>query len=153
MAWAFVAKTEPSLRARAMRFLARREHSRSELQRKLAFLAAECEDVEALLDDLERRGCLSDARFAEQTIRSKARRFGPLKLTHELRSKGVEEETVSAAFRTAGVEGVSDIAAVWRRRFRAAPAGDKERARQVRFLQGRGFASIDIFRFLREMKA
>ena len=153
MAWAFVAKTEPSLRARAMRFLARREHSRAQLQRKLSFLAAEGEDIEALLDDLARGGWLSDARFAEQTIRSKARRFGPLKLANDLRSKGVEDETVSAAFRAAGVEGASDIGVVWRSRFRAPPADPKEEARQVRFLQSRGFALGDIFRFLRELKA
>ncbi|HEY4998170.1 MAG TPA: regulatory protein RecX, partial [Usitatibacter sp.] len=76
MAWAFVAKTEPSLRARAMRFLARREHSRAELQRKLAAIAAQGDDVEAVLDELARKGWLSDARYAELAVRSKARRFG-----------------------------------------------------------------------------
>src|SRR5258705_11049514 len=112
MAWAFVAKTEPSLRARAMRFLVRREHSRAQLQRKLSFLASEGEDVEALLDDLAKRGWLSDARFAEQTIRSKSRRFGPLKLAHELRSTAVEDETVSAAFRAAAPEGTPTTATI-----------------------------------------
>ncbi len=133
-----------------MRFLARREHSRAQLQRKLAFLATEGEDVEALLDDLAMRGWLSDARFAEQTIRSKSRRFGPLKLANELRSKGVEEETVSAAFRAAGVEGIASIEAVWRSRFATPPVNERERARQVRFLQGRGFALDGILRFLKE---
>jgi len=133
-----------------MRFLARREHSRSELQRKLAFAAAGGEDVEALLDDLALRGWLSDARFAEQTIRSKARRFGPLKLAHQLRSKGVGEETLSAAFLAAGVDGTSSIEAVWRSRFGATPVNERERARQVRFLQGRGFALDGILRFLKE---
>jgi len=135
-----------------MRFLARREHSRAQLQRKLSFLASEGEDVEALLDDLARRGWLSDARFAEQTIRSKSRRFGPLKLTHELRSKGVEDETVSAAFRAAGAEGIASIEAVWRSRFANAPVNERERARQVRFLQGRGFALDGILRFLKEAR-
>jgi len=152
MAWAFVAKTEPSLRARAMRFLARREHSRAQLQRKLSFLASEGEDVEALLDDLAKRGWLSDARFAEQTIRSKSRRFGPLKLAHELRSKGVEDETVSAAFRAAGAEGTASIETIWRSRFDTAPINERERARQVRFLQGRGFALDGILRFLKEAR-
>jgi regulatory protein len=135
-----------------MRFLARREHSRAQLQRKLAFLASEGEDVEALLDDLARRGWLSDARFAEQTIRAKSQRFGPLKVAHELRSKGVEDETVSAAFRSAGVEGIASIEAVWRSRFGATPANERERARQVRFLQGRGFALDGILRFLKESR-
>ena len=96
MAWAYVAKVvplfdgdsraQPSLRARAMRFLARREHSRAELQRKLSAVAEEGDNVEALLDDLAKKGWLSDARFAEQIIRSKARRFGPLKARHLLRA-------------------------------------------------------------------
>ena len=150
MAWAFVAKTEPSLRARAMRFLARREHSRSELRRKLSPLAVETDDLDALLDDLARKGWLSDARFAEQSIRSKARRFGPLKVAHELRAKGVEDETITAAFRAAGEDGAAHIDAVWRSRFAQAPASGRERARQVRFLQGRGFPLEDILRFLRE---
>ena len=71
MAWAFIAaKQEPSLRARAMRFLARREHSRAELRRKLSPKVAQGDDLEVLLDDLARSGWLSDARFAEQSIRA-----------------------------------------------------------------------------------
>jgi regulatory protein len=133
-----------------MRFLARREHSRSELQRKLTFLAVEGDDVEALLDDLTARGWLSDARFAEQSIRSKSRRFGPLKVAHQLRSKGVGEEAVSAAFRAAGADGTASIERVWGSRFNATPVNERERARQVRFLQGRGFALDGILRFLKE---
>src|SRR5512140_2812654 len=102
MAWAFVAQTEPSLRARAMRFLARREHSRAELERKLSALAQEGEDVEALLDDLAARGWLSDARYAELAVRSKARRFGPLKVAHQLRAKGVGDDAIALAFESAG---------------------------------------------------
>jgi regulatory protein len=152
MAWAFMAKTEPSLRARAMRFLARREHSREELRRKLAPNAMEGEDLEVLLDDLARRGWLSDARFAEASIRSKARRYGPLKLTHTLRAKGVDEEAIAAGFRAAGLDGASSVASVWATRFKAAPADEREKARQVRFLQGRGFPLDDIFRFLKQLE-
>src|SRR5688572_5918917 len=103
MAWAFMgANAEVPLRARAMRFLARREHSREELRRKLAPKAAEGEDIEALLDDLAQRGWLSDARFAEHTARAKARRFGPIKLAHYLKSRGVGEESIAAGIRAAG---------------------------------------------------
>ena len=152
MAWAFVAKTEPSLRSRAMRFLARREHSRAELARKLAPAAAEGEDVDALLDELSTKGWLSDARYAELAVRSKARRFGPLKVAHQLRAKGVGDETIAIAFATAGVDGAANLEKVWRTRFSAAPAGDRERGRQVRFLQGRGFPLEQILRFLKGMR-
>ena len=85
-------KTQPSLHARAMRLLARREHSRLELRRKLANIAAEGENVDGVLDDLAQRGWLSDARYAEHAVRAKARRFGPVKVAHELRSKGIDDE-------------------------------------------------------------
>jgi regulatory protein len=147
-----MAKTEPSLRARAMRFLARREHSREELQRKLARVAAEGEDVDAVLDDLSQRGWLSDARFAELAVRVKARRFGPLRVAHQLRSKGVGDETIARAFASAGAEGAANLEQVWASRFSAAPINERERGRQVRFLQGRGFPLEDILRFLKGMR-
>ena len=151
MAWAIVtAKTEPSLEARAMRLLARREHSRLELARKLSRIAGEGEDIDGVLDKLASKGWLSDARFAEHSVRARARRFGPLKVAHELRCKGIREETIEAAFRAAGIDGRADMQRVWSTRFSERPATDRERARQVRFLQGRGFPLDDVLRFLRE---
>jgi regulatory protein len=144
-------KSEPSLRARALRMLARREHAREELRRKLASFAAEGDDLEALLDDFARRGWLSDARFAEQAIRARARRFGPLKLAQQLRSRGVGDENISAGFRAAGADGAASIEAIWRSRFRTPPAGEREKARQVRFLQGRGFPLDEILMFFRHL--
>ena len=138
-----------SLRSRALSFLARREHSRIELARKLAPHIQEGEDLDAVLDELAAKGWLSDARFAEQTIRSKARRFGPLKLAHALRAKGVDEDAIAAGFRAAAIDGVSRIDDVWKSRFRAPPADAREKARQARFLQGRGFATDEVLRFLK----
>ena len=153
MAWAFMAtKTEPSLRTRAMRFLARREHTRVELKRKLATRAREDEDVDTLLDELTQKGWLSDARFAEQAARAKARRFGPLKLAHYLRSRGVGDEAIAAGLQRAGADGRSSLEAVWRTRFGAPPADERQKMRQVRFLQGRGFAVDEIFRFLKSLQ-
>ena len=146
-------KTEPSLRVRAMRFLARREHSRAELKRKLAARAGEGENLDALLDDLAQRGWLSDARFAEITARSKASRYGPRKLAHYLQSRGVKPEEIAAGIRKAGVEGTARIESIWQSRYRAAPADEREKLRQVRFLQGRGFDLDEIFRFLKTMGA
>jgi regulatory protein len=163
MAWAFISPcagtfvttthSGPSLKGRALRMLARREHSRAELHRKLERFAAEGDDVDAVLDDLAARGWLSDARFAELAIRARSARFGPLRLAQQLRSRGVAEETISAGFRAAGEEGASDIAKVWGSRFHELPADERERGRQVRFLQGRGFALEAVFRFFKSMEA
>jgi len=153
MAWAFMAaKPEPPLKSRAMRFLARREHTRAELKRKLAARAQEGDDVDGLLDELTQKGWLSDARFAEQAARAKARRFGPIKLAHYLRSRGVGDEAIAAGLQSAGADGRSSVAAVWRTRFAAPPTDERERMRQVRFLQGRGFAVDEIFRFLKSLQ-
>jgi len=151
MAWAFMSgNSEPSLSARAMRLLARREHSRAELKRKLEPLAGEGDDLEILLDELAQRGWLSDARYAEQSVRAKAQRYGPLKVAHALRAKGVGDETIAAAFRAAGSEGLSNLEAVWKSHFKALPADERERARQVRFLQARGFPLEEVLRYLRQ---
>lgn len=141
---------EPSLRARALRLLARREHSREELRRKLLPHLAEADNVESLLDDFTQRGWLSDARFAEQSIRAKSRRFGPLKVAQHLRERGLDEQAIAAGFHAAGEEGIASIESVWKSRFAQRPKGDRELGRHVRFLQGRGFAIADILRFLKE---
>lgn len=132
-----------------MRFLARREHSREELRRKLQPKVAEGEDLDAVLDELARRGWLSDARFAEHVARAKARRFGPARLAHYLKARGVDDDAIAAGIRAAGQDGVTQLEAVWKSRFKAPPADERARARQVRFLQGRGFALEDILRFLK----
>ena len=152
MAWAFImAKTEPvSLKARAMRFLARREHSRLELARKLSRIAEDGDDVEVVLEELAQKGWLSDARYAEHSVRAKARRFGPLKVAQYLKARGVDDEAIAAGIVAAGAEAGASMESVWASRFRALPSDEKEKARQVRFLQGRGFALDEIFRFLRQ---
>jgi regulatory protein len=139
----------PSLRARALRYLARREHSREELRRKLVPYVAEGDDLEAVLDEIAARGWLSDVRFAEQAIRAGARRFGPIRLARQLRERGVDEEAIAAGFHAAGQDGVASIESVWRSRYRARPANERERVRQIRFLQGRGFTLEDVLRFLK----
>lgn len=163
MAWAFmpskqsaaqrgVPRPAPSLRARAMRFLARREYSREELRRKLVPTLLEGEDLEAVFDDLAARGWLSDTRYAEHAIRARSRRFGPLRMAQELRARGVDEESIEAGFRAAGEDGTASIERVWASRFKAPPGNEKDKARQVRFLQARGFAVDVIFRYFKNLK-
>lgn len=143
----------PSLRAHAMRLLARREHSREELRRKLAAKVEAGEDLDAMLDELAAKGWLSDSRYAEHAIRAKARRYGPLKMAHYLKSRGVDEGSIAAGMRAAGADGAPQLETIWKSRFREPPRDERERARQVRFLQGRGFALDEIFRFLKQLPA
>ena len=137
-----------SLRAVALGLLARREHTRAQLAMRLAPLAGEGDDVGALLDDLERGGYLSDERFAEQFVRRRRGRQGPLKIERELRARGVGDADVGAALsgprETEGREALHLL----RRKYPAPPASADERARQGRFLQNRGFTLAVIRRVL-----
>jgi len=138
-----------SLRARALKLLARREHTRSELARKLAEEEGDPGAVEAVLKELEARGWLSESRVAEQLVHSRKSRYGARRIEHDLRERGVAEEAVSAA--VAGLkEGELERArAVWQRKFKHPPGNAAERARQVRFLQGRGFELDVIFKVIK----
>ncbi|MCL6556600.1 MAG: recombination regulator RecX [Burkholderiales bacterium] len=136
-----------SLRQRALALLARREHSRAELRRKLAAHAPR-EELESLLDELSRRGWLSDARFAESLVRAKGARLGSLALAHTLRQRGVPEALVQSQLAALSASELERAREVWRRRFGSPPRDARERARQMRFLQGRGFPLGVIVRVL-----
>lgn len=150
-------KPEISLRARALQYLARREYSRAELRAKLLphaqanadFEQVQPIDLDALLDDLITRGWLSDVRAATQLVHARRSRFGLQRITHELRQRGISEELISAALpelKDCELETARDV---WQRKFGIAPRDEKEKAKQVRFLQSRGFALDAIFKVLR----
>ena len=133
-----------------LRLLARREHSRHELAHKLAYGGADREELAALLDELEANNWLSDRRFAESYVADHRRREGAVKLGHALRQRGIADELISevlSALNTRHDED-SEVARarnVWRKKFATPPSSQQERAKQMRFLQGRGF-SIDTIR-------
>jgi len=140
-----VKKKRPALRERALRLLARREHSRAELAGKLRTYASPQEDLEALLEDLSRRRLLSDERYAESRAHALSRKYGAARIAHELRAKGLDKELAEQASGAARATEVDRAREVWRRKFRVAPRTREERAKQIRFLQSRGF-SFDAIR-------
>lgn len=140
---------EPELRALALRLLARREHSRTELKRKLAGHSEDPAEVEHLLDDLQQRGWLSDARFVEQLAQVRRGKYGSMRIAHELREKGVSEELIAGALPDLKETELSDARAVWAKKFGKAPPDAKERAKQMRFLMSRGFRHEIIAKVLR----
>lgn len=136
------------LRRRAIGFLARREHSRAELVRKLAGEGTQ-EEIETVLAQLETEGLLSDARCAEAYLRSHADRFGAAKLRQNLRAKGIDDE-LTADRLAALPDELERARAAWAKKFGVAPCDAREWARQARFLQSRGFAGEIIRRLLKE---
>jgi len=132
-----------SLRNRALGLLARREHSRTELQRKLVAHAEEPQELIDLLDDLARRGWLSDARFAEALVHDKQAKFGSARLAYELRERGVEESVIRGQLDGLKESEFERAHQVWQSKFGVLPEDAKARAKQMRFLQSRGF-SLDV---------
>jgi regulatory protein len=133
------------LKARALRHLARREHSRAELERKLAPHAPDAEALRALLDQLEDRKQLSNERFAEQRAHVLARKYGPARIRHDLKAKGVAEHLIERASAASELEAAR---AILQRKYRAPAATREERARRARFLQGRGFSAEVVHRLV-----
>jgi regulatory protein len=142
-------KPELSLRVRAMRYLARREHSRAELHSKLQPHVQEGEDLNAVLDELEKRNWLSDARATTQWVDAKRGRFGSQRIAHELRQKGIPENLISDAMPQLKETELEAVREVWQRKFGVQPGDSREKAKQIRFLQSRGFSMEVIFKVLR----
>ncbi len=142
-------KPELSLRVRAMRYLARREHSRAELHSKLQSYVQEGEDLSVVLDELEKRNWLSDARAATQWVDAKRGRFGAQRIVHELRQKGIAEDLIADTLPQLKESELDAARKVWQKKFGIFPQEAKEKARQIRFLQSRGFSTDVIFKVLR----
>lgn len=141
-------RKDKSLLARALGYLARREHSRAELQRKLAPHAGSVEQLKRLLDDLEAKKLLSDRRFTEVMARSRGERFGAARVKQELRARGIGDPLVREAVGSLARTELQRAREVWRKKFGTPPASATERARQMRFLAQRGFSGEVIRRIV-----
>jgi regulatory protein len=135
-------KIEPDsleeLRARALRYLVRREHSRDELARKLSPHAESPEILEGLLRSLESKKQLSNERFAEGRAHWLARKYGAARIRQDLKGKGISDDVSG---RVASEQNdLPRAKAILERKYRGAATTRKERARRARFLQSRGFS-------------
>ncbi len=138
--------TPGKLKARALRYLVRREHSRAELSRKLSPHAPSPDALEALLDELAAKRQLSDRRYAEERLRSLSRKYGAAKIRYDLRSKGVPDQVINDLSFDGELERARHAL---ERRFRVPATTREERAKRGRFLQGRGFSMEVISRLIR----
>ena len=138
----------PDLRVRALQLLARRDFSRAELRARLAADAGSAEELDTVLDTLQAERLLSDRRYASQRVIARAGRYGNGRLRQELKHQGVAEEDIVAALPEGGDESAR-CRAVWAKKFDRLPQSAEERAKQMRFLQYRGFSSESIRRVMR----
>ena len=116
-----------SARATALRLLARRDYSRSELAQRL-----------------------SDVRYAQALVSQRAGRLGARAIARDLQDKGIAADAAKDALTAlAPRDELADATALWTRRFGTPPADDREKARHVRFLVSRGYSASVAFKVLR----
>jgi regulatory protein len=141
------------LRERALRLLARREHSRAELVRKLEQAGFDTGAIQSLLDEFEQKNWLSDRRFAESYVADHRARAGSIKLAYDLRQRGVDETVIQAVLKQDPDSEIGRARAIWHKKFGSAPADAREKSRQIRFMQSRGFAPSTINQMFRDPNA
>ncbi|UOD31549.1 recombination regulator RecX [Massilia violaceinigra] len=135
-----MAAPQLSLKGRALRYLSMREHSRLELGRKLARHAEEGDDVDALLDFLEKNNWLSQERFSESLIHRRSARFGNSRIMAELQSHGVKGEALQELKAGLVDSEMARAREVWERKYGTVASDPAERNKQMRFLMQRGFS-------------
>ena len=133
-----------------MRLLARREHSRLELERKLAAHAEDPAELGRVLDEFEAQGWLSEKRLVEHVVHARRSRFGAQRIERDLLAKGVSGDAIAAAMPELKSGELQAAREVWRRKFGGhLPRTASERGRQARFLQGRGFGMEVILKIIK----
>lgn len=138
-----------SLKARAIGYLSRREHSRVELARKLAPHAESPEEVDALLDALERENWLSNTRFVDSLVHRRASRYGTARVLQEAKTHKLGSEELGELQERLRATEVERAREVWRKRFGEAPDSAEARAKQIRFMMARGFSRATIGKVIR----
>jgi regulatory protein len=137
-----------SLKGRALRLLAGREYSRAELERKLAPHEETPDQLAQVLDDLQAKDFISEARVVESVINRRQAKMGSARIKQELLGKGLGKEAVLDAMTGLKATELERARALWRKKFEGPAADAAGRAKQMRFLAARGFGGEVIGRVL-----
>lgn len=141
------------LKGRALRLLSQREHSRAELERKLAKHVQEGEQLGPILDELAAKDFINESRVVDSVVNRRAGVMGAARIRQELHAKGLRGELVQQALEGLHSSELARAQQVWQRKFGAPPEDAKARARQMRFLTARGFSGEVVSRVLRGVEA
>ncbi len=141
---------EPTLKGRALRLLSQREHSRQELERKLAAHETEPGQLAQALDELQAKGFINEARVIESVVHRRASKLGTARVKQELAAKGLSGEAVTEALENLRSTELDRAREVWRRKFGTPATDPGEKARHVRFLVSRGFAAEVVRRVVQD---
>jgi regulatory protein len=128
-----------SLTGRALRLLSAREHSRAELERKLASFEEAPGQLARVLDALQAKDFINEGRVVESVVHRRAGKLGASRIKHELQAKGLEPQAFAEAVQALRASEVERAREVWRKKFGEPAADAAERSKQMRFLASRGF--------------
>jgi regulatory protein len=143
-----MAGVQLSLKGRALRLLGNREHSRAELERKLARHEEQPGELARVLDDLQAKDFISEQRVIDSVVHRRSSRLGAARIRQELHAKGVGGELVVQALQQLRATELARARDVWQRKFDAPPQDAATRGKQARFLAARGFTGDVIQRVL-----
>jgi regulatory protein len=126
--------------------LARRDYSQHDISQKLKAKGHTHPDIALIISDLAKAGLINDARFAENFIRwRRAKGYGPLRISMELKAHGIIDEMITEYLEISDNAWFDDAHTIWRKHFKGnKPTDFKHRAKQMRFLQYRGFTREQI---------
>ncbi len=136
---------KPSLKGRALRLLSGREHSRTELERKLATFEEEPGALALALDELQAKGFINEQRVIDSVVHRRAAKLGSARIKQELQAKGLAPEAVNEALAHLRSTELERAREIWRKKFGEPPEDAQAAARQMRFLASRGFGG-DVIR-------
>ena len=137
-------KQKTTLKTRALRYLSIREYSPKELAQKLVPYASSDDDLDTLLQWLQEQGFLSEERFVDTYVRRQSARYGSMRILRELGTRGVNEAALHRAQLEMQIDEFERAKRVWQKKFGRKPSDMREKARQIRFLQYRGFSADTI---------
>ena len=137
-----------SLKGRALRLLGAREHSRAELERKLAAHESAPGELARVLDELQAKGFINEQRVMESVIHRRAARLGASRIRQELQGKGLDPQAVAQAVSELRSTELARALEVWRKKFGEPATDAAQRARQMRFLASRGFGGDTIHKVI-----
>ena len=133
-----------SLTGRALRLLSTREHSRAELERKLARFEEETGQLAKVLDALAAKDFINEERVVESVLHRRSGKLGASRIRQELQAKGLAPDAIAQAMDDLRGSELERAREVWRKKFGHAPVDAAERGKQMRFLASRGFGGETI---------
>lgn len=128
------------IKSKAIYFLSRREYAYQELYTKLKKYSEDLDEIKNVLDELKKKGFLSEERYIQSYINSKKDKYGLAKIKYTLKQKTDDVALINNIVKDSDIDELKIAKNLWEKKFCGVKPRDKnEQAKQIRFLQNKGF--------------